>query len=293
MTVFTHLLSMSQKKIIIILAVCLAVIAGLYCYIQITSARGKRFRATFFNVGQGDAALIRFADGQKMLVDCGPDRKILQALGRALPFYDRTIDFLLISHPDLDHFGGCVDVLKRYDVRAVISNGEEPANNPYWLIWKRYLGLEAALNTKIVQARNLDIAGARLEFLAPDPALVLEPKDATDNNKSIVFRLRYQDKSFLFSGDMETPLETALLARYCSSTPVQCPALAADYLKVGHHGSDSSTDAKFLEATAPRTAVVSVGKNSFGHPSFRVLSKLRRAGIELWRTDEKGDIMVE
>lgn len=284
---------MSRNKVITILVVCLAAIVGLYCYIQITEARNKHFQVTFFNVGQGDAALIRFADGRKMLVDCGPDRSILPKLGGALPFYDRALDFLLVTHFDLDHYGGCLDVLKRYRVGEIISNGERKGSDPYWPAWEERTRQYPALNTKIVQWQRRDIAGARLEFLAPDESLGLESKYDRDNNRSIVFRLANDGKTFLFVGDMEVPLENVLLAKYCSSTPVDCPSLRADYLKVGHHGSDSSSDERFLEAVGPKTTVVSVGRNSFGHPSFRVLRKLERAGAEIWRTDEKGDIIVE
>jgi len=93
-------------------------------------------------------------------------------------------------------------------------------------------------------------------------------------------------------GDAEAPLENAMLDKYCvsTSTPMICPKLRADVLKVGHHGSDSSSGELFLSAVSPRKAVISVGKNRFGHPSFRVLKKLQRSGAEVWRTDEAGNI---
>lgn len=283
---------MSRKKIIIILIICLAIVIGLYFYIQITEAQTKHFQITFFNVGQGDSALIRFADGEKMLVDCGIDRTILRKLGGALPFYDRKIDYLLVTHPDADHYGGCPEVLKRYDVGKIITNGEIKKDDPYWPAWEKYS--RTADGQEIIRApEEKVIAGARMEFLAPDASLPMEAKYQSGNNWSIVFRLTAEGKKFLFTGDMETPMETVLLSAYCSSTPIDCPTLKTDYLKIGHHGSDTSSDEKFLEAVSPQTAIISVGKNSYGHPSFRVLKKLERLGIDIWRTDEKGDIIIE
>lgn len=274
--------------------ICLALVVGLLLYIKFTKESNRHFGITFFNVGQGDAVLIQFADGQKMLVDCGIDKSVLNRLGEALPFYDRTLDFLLVTHPDADHYGGCAGVLKRYEVKNIITNGEEKPNDPYWPVWQKYVQAEKAINKNITQAEDWDIAGTKLEFLSPDQSLILAGKDGEGNNKSIVFRLLNDNQSFLLVGDAETLLENALLNKYCvsTSTPLVCSRLKADVLKVGHHGSDSSSGELFLSAVAPSKAVISVGKNKFGHPSFRVLKKLQREGAEVWRTDESGDISL-
>src|SRR3989344_9396567 len=126
---------MSKRWRVIIIAslIMLAISGGYYWYFQ---KQQSHFYVVFLNIGQGDAALINFGNGQKMLVDCGPNRSILSALGRHLPFYDRTIDYLLVTHPDLDHYGGCVDVLKRFDVKNIIINGATKAYDPYWVIWR-------------------------------------------------------------------------------------------------------------------------------------------------------------
>ncbi len=109
----------------------------------------------------------------------------------------------------------------------------------------------------------------------------------------MVFWLETPQKVFLFAGDAEMPLEIALLKTFCSGGFENCPGFRADYLKVGHHGSDSSTGEDWLMAVRPKVGIISVGKNKFGHPSLRVLRKLERANAEIWRTDEKGDIIVE
>lgn len=280
-----------RKKIVIItLALMVLILASLF-YFKIFSAPYSN-SVTFFDVGQGDAALIKFDNGQKMLVDCGINRKILSKLGSALPFFDRTIDYLLVTHPDGDHYGGCPAVLERYQVKNIIVNGTQKFNDPYWLAWQKYRQLEQA-NTKIIAGREtLVIGSSKLEFLAPDESLGLDPSKAGGNNHSIVFSLKNNLGKFLFTGDMETPLEDALMAKYCS-TSSRCSALKADYLKVGHHGSDSSSGVDFLQVVDPKKTIISVGPNKYGHPSLRTLRKLGRVGALIWRTDLLNDIIVK
>ncbi len=277
-----------MKKLFIVTVVILLLSVGLFYYIHF-SANDKKFNIIFFNVGQGDASLIRFEDGTKMLVDCGPDRSILGKLGQYLPFYDRTIDYLVISHPDTDHYGGCVDVLKRYQVKNIIENSEQKTDE-YWRVWRAQAEDEKAKLTVIVQPEVFDIGGVKLEFISPDASLILDSAGDIGNNQSLVFRLTEKTVSVLFTGDMEEILEQALIKKYCSGS---CPALKADILKIGHHGSDTSSSEDFLNSVNPKAAVISVGPNRFGHPSFRVLKKLTRAGVKIERTDEQGDIVFD
>lgn len=280
-----------KKKTIIILLVALVLSGSLFFYKKYNDSH-HHFQVTFFNIGQGDASLIQFNDGEKMLVDCGPDKKILAKLGQALPFYDRTIDYVLATHPDLDHYGGCVDVLKNYKVKEIIINGHKKENDPYWRAWDEAIKNEGAIIKIIDSPEEWEISSSTLQFMSPDNSLPLEVAAADSNNYSIVFKLLSGRTSFLFTGDMEEPLEKALVHKYCSTTSTTCPAIQANVLKVGHHGSDSSSGEKFLNIVQPQTATVSVGKNKYGHPSLRVLKKLERVGAEILRTDEKGDIII-
>ncbi len=285
---------MYRRKFFFISLVVFAILIGLYFYIQITKKEAEKFRLIFFNVGQGDSVLIRFDNGEKMLVDCGIDRKILIKLGKYLPFYDRQIDYLLVTHPDADHYGGCAEVLKRYEVKNIIWNGEIKASDPYWPVWEKYFQAEGANSQIIVEPKKMVIGDSVLNFLSPDPDLDLVDKLRTGNNNSIVFTLEEKSKKYFFAGDMEIPLELALLKKYCSERQFfNCLTLRAEFLKIGHHGSDSSSDVDFLRAINPNKAIISVGKNSYGHPSFRVLMKLRRQAVEIWRTDEEDDIILE
>jgi len=268
-------------------------VTGLLLYIKFTKESNRHFGVTFFNVGQGDAALIRFADGQKMLVDCGPNRAILSALGRHLPFYDRAIDYLLVTHPDLDHYGGCVDVLKRFQVKNIITNGETKSYDPYWETWNHTALAENAVNITMDYPRADNWGNLKFQFLAPNPEFIFSDKERTSNNSSIVFKLVKDSQSFLFTGDAEEPLEKNLIQKYCSTSTTVCPALQANVLKVGHHGSNTASSEEFLAKIKPTTAVISVGRNNkFGHPALRVLRHLERAGARVLRTDQDGDILI-
>lgn len=281
-----------EKKIVVgVSCLLILILIGLFYFQNLTSHHYNS--VTFFDVGQGDSALIKFDNGQKMLVDCGINRKILSKLGSALPFFDRTIDYLLVTHPDGDHYGGCPAVLQRYQVKNIITNGaRKSSNDPYWLAWEKYQQLERA-NNKIISGKETVIIGNNsLEFLAPDESLGIDIEKFGVNNHSIVFLLKNNLGKFLFMGDTEAPLEDALLNKYCLNSS-HCNTLKADYLKVGHHGSDTSSGVDFLRLVEPKYAIISVGQNKYGHPSLRILRRLDRVGSTIWRTDQKNDIIVK
>lgn len=282
---------MTKKWRVIFLLVLLGLVV-FFCYWQYFENKKYHFSVVFFNVGQGDSALVNFSNGKKMLIDCGPNNKVLSKLGERLPFYDRVIDYLVISHPDLDHYGGCVDVLKRYKIRNIIENGESKPNDGYWLTWNEVVKNENAIRlTPNEQREFFDFGNEKIIFLKPDSKFLAD-KERVGNNNSLVFSLRSDQTSFLFVGDAEVVLEQALINTFCLGGLSGCDAFKADYLKVGHHGSDSSTSEEWLNVIRPKVAIVSVGKNKFGHPSLRVVRKLERIGVNIWRTDVINDIIV-
>lgn len=274
-----------MKKAGLLILIVLLILGGFFYY-QYSEKQRHKFKLVFLNVGQGDAALIQFESTEKILVDCGPDKTILSALGRNLSFFDRTIDTLIVSHPDLDHYGGCVDVLKNYLVKNILVNGNEK-NDSFFGEWKM------AIANKKVEIENghryFSIASSTLEFFSPDESLGV-PSKSGENNFSIVFKLSHLGNEYLFTGDMEEPLEKILAEKYCSSP--SCP-LQADVLKVGHHGSDTASSELFLNYVKPKTAVISVGKNKFGHPTLRAIRHLERAGARILRTDLLGDVRFD
>lgn len=240
-------------------------------------------RVTMFDVGQGDALLVEAPGGETLLIDGGPDRTIVEHLRRARGFFRKTIDVVMLTHPDADHVSGLGDVMRRYNVGRVMMAGV------------RHVTPEAERFGAAVDERSLPrvspIAGQTVR-LGDARLFVLSPRRFYDNavpdvvnETSVVFRLEYKDFSMLFTGDSGAWTEEALLAAH--------EPLTSDVLKIGHHGSDTSTGPAFLEAVHPSVALISVGaKNRFGHPSLRVLRRLERTGAAIYRTDRDGPITI-
>ncbi len=238
------------------------------------------FEVVFLDVGQGDAILIQ--DGEiQVLIDGGRDGlELLSRLGRHVPFWDRTIEVVIATHPDSDHIGGLPSVLRNYQVDTVMTNGQTSDTETSRLF--EQLAQEKA-KTRLTVAEGTEIlfpTTAKLSFLYP---LTTIPADSPieTNEGSLVARLDFFDTSFLFTGDL--PHEEEAIANI---QPV-------DILKVAHHGSRFSTSDAFLDLLKPKEAVVSVGENSYGHPHPDVLMNLRERGIRSYRTDEEGDIFYQ
>jgi len=293
---------MKEGKIEIFLIFLTIALASIFAFIRFDFFQPTGFRVIFFNVGQGDSTLIQLASGERILVDCGPDKKVLSKLGEYLPFFSRKIDYLFVTHPDSDHYAGCAAVLDRYDVKNIFLNGEQKRGDYIWEAFKQARAKEKAKEKIVNGYEEISIGDSILKFFSPDESLQLSGVENTDtNNYSLVFQLISKEKTFLFTGDMEEPLEKALLGRYCPSYLNQKDLnnqdciLHSDYLKVGHHGSQSSSGEDFLRAVSAKTAVISVGPppNKYGHPSLRVIKRLWRARLRILRTDQLDDIIIE
>jgi competence protein ComEC len=253
----------------------------------------EALKVTYLDIGQGDASFIEFPNGEQMLVDCAIDGRILEALGRVIPYYDHDIDYMVITHPDLDHYGGCTEVLKRFDVKSIVYNGIEKRGDQLWEAFWSAIQEENANYIEIVKEDVWNIASTTMHILYPDHSLKQNKNipnssvEANTNNTSIVFSLNYLDKNLLFMGDAEEELEKYLFDTYDEQ-------LKTDVLKLGHHGSDSSSSEDFLAITNSHDAVASCGlSNKFGHPSRRILKRLERVSSStVWRTDLQGDIFL-
>jgi competence protein ComEC len=266
-----------------------AALVALLAAISLGSLPDGRLHLTVLDIGQGDAILVEAPSGATALIDGGPDPELtLRRLGANLPFFQRRVDLVVVSHPHQDHVAGLVDVVERFRVGTVLHAGISFANQAY----ERLLtdatgdpGIRLAV-ARAGQAVRLDGA-TTLEVLYPDDADATAPLPEGDiNNGSIVMLLRHGGFEALLTGDAERPVEETLLARRLL-TPV-------DVLKVGHHGSESSTTASLLEATRPSVAVISAGAdNEYGHPAPPTLDALAAvAGLTILRTDLYGDVEI-
>ncbi len=270
--------------------IILGVLAGLNILAWLASWQlgwQSGLEVTFFDVGQGDAIFIETPERYQILIDGGPNDKVLEKLGKEMPFFDRTIDLVILSHPEKDHMAGLLEVLETYKVENILWTGVVRDTAEYQE-WQKLIGKEGA-RIFIAQAGQL----IRLSESGTDKYMeVLYPFDNLEgkvlkdsNDASIVARLVFGQNSFLFTGDVTQSVEKILLNRVKQQ-------LNADVLKVGHHGSKTSTASKFVKAVSPEIAVISLSKeNTYGHPHQEVLDNL--AGVEILRTDSEGDIKIK
>jgi competence protein ComEC len=241
-----------------------------------------KLHVTFLDVGQGDAIFIQTPSGKQILIDGGPsDTALLSQLGQRMPFWDRSIDLVLLTHPESDHVTGLIAVLERYRVDAVVFREIEMDSATY----ERWLEAVAEEGASVYQGE----AGLRLALDEGLEVIVLHPgaeleEDA--NNNSVVTRLTYGQVSLLLTGDIEAEVEVHLVGAQHTA-----PQLRSTVLKVPHHGSCSSTSQAFLDAVDPEVTIISVGAdNRFGHPCDEVLERL--GGLPVYRTDEHGAIEI-
>ncbi len=266
-----------MKKIFLIGAIVIFIIALLFFLFFSQDHRNPE--VTFLDVGQGDSVLIEAPQGQNILIDGGPDKKIMYSLGSALPFWERKIDLVILSHSHADHVTGLISVLKRFKVKKVLYNGE----NADSAVYKKFLQLarkkselELVKNKKVVKTGN----NCRLKIIPPTREIF---RIDNSNNASLVSRLSCRGVSVLFAGDIEKEREERILTRDLK--------LKSDILKVAHHGSDTSNSKKFLKEVSPQAAVIQVGvDNDKGHPSSRIIKRLERLGVKIFRNDQAGSV---
>jgi len=262
----------------------LLIVAILVWSVALTMPDDK-LHVSFLDVGQGDAILIQTPNGQDILIDGGPDsQKVNLELSKKLPFWDRTIDFVVCTHSQADHITGLVEVLQRYKVKQVLEPGVS-YNSSIYQEWCNLVEEKQIKRDKAQAGQEIDLGnGIKLEVLNPPASLWEGTSDDVDNN-GVVLRLSWGKVSFLFTADIREEVEFALIGQRAN--------LKSTVLKVSHHGSKTSTSQQFLAAVDPEVAVISVGEdNPFGHPSPEVLERLiDRVGEDnVYRTDEDGTI---
>ncbi|WP_338834030.1 ComE operon protein 3 [Moorella humiferrea] len=240
---------------------------------------GRELKVHFIDVGQADSILIQTPAGKAILIDGGNNDDGIKVVNYIKSHGVKELAAVVATHPHEDHIGGLDSVIKEIPVAAVYMPNAVTTTRTF----EDFINAVKASGATRIRARGgvkMDIPGLSVEFLAPNSNSYDEL-----NNYSAVLKIAYGNTAFLFTGDAETVSEEEMLSAGYN--------LKADVLKVGHHGSASSTSAAFLKAVAPKYAVISVGKgNDYGHPDPRVLERLQRAGVKIYRTDEHGTVII-
>ena len=241
----------------------------------------RLLEVNFFDVGQGDAILIVSPQKHQILIDGGPNSTILEKLAKSLPFYDKSLDLIILTHPERDHLAGLIEVLKSYKVDYILWTGATRETAEYQE-WQKLIEKEGA-TIKIAKIGQKIKAG-KVYFDIFSPLENLEGKVVKDsNNTSIIARLVFGENSFLFTGDVYKSEENKLIEREIE--------IDSDILKISHHGSKTSSDEEFIMKVSPEIAVISVGReNKYGHPHLATLETLNKYSIKILRTDLDGDI---
>jgi len=251
-----------------------------------TKNNDSYLKVVFLDVGQGDAIYIEAPNGKQMLIDGGPDAKLLSSLSQVMPFADRSIDVVLATHPDMDHIGGFPALIDSYNVGNIIENGANSDSEVYQMLEQKISKnkikkIIAHKGMKILLDENRNIY---FDILFPDRDIL----SLESNDGSIVGKLVYGDRSFMLTGD------SSLYAENQIEWSENINTLHSDILKLGHHGAKTASGMLWLERVNPEVAIISAGKkNRYGHPNKEVLDRLTELKIPYISTIDKGSIIFE
>jgi competence protein ComEC len=269
-------------------------IAGILFFLNIACWRevfilnsNNALKVYFLDVGQGDSAFIKTPENHQILIDGGPDSSVLIKLSENMPFWDKSIDLVILTHPEKDHMQGLLNVLQIYKADYILWSGVKKSA-PEYTAWLNVLNKQKKAGAKIIIAEaGQEIKAGSVLIYTLSPLENIEGKELknTSNDTGVVSKIIFGRNSFLFTGDISSVAEKNLVN--------SGEDLSADVLKVAHHGSKYSTADLFLENVKPKIAVISVGaKNTYGHPTPEALQRLGNFGIKVLRTDINGDIKL-
>lgn len=272
-----------MKRSVLVQGTVLAILFAITLGVWWAVAREERsgiLAVSFLDVDQGDAIFIDAPSGRQVLIDGGKGRVVLRALGKQMPWYDRSIDVILATHPDQDHIGGLVDVLARYAVDTIVESSVFDNGSDAKAL-EEAAAREGAERIIAMRGQVIDLGGGvHIEILFPDR----DVPGLETNTASIVARLVYGDTSFMLTGDSPQSIEKYLVL-------LSAEELASSVLKVGHHGSKTSSHESFVGFVNPEYAVYSRGcDNSYGHPHADVRALFARFEIPTLDTCEEGTI---
>ncbi len=251
-----------------------------------SGSREGVLKVTFLDVGQGDSTLIESPTGTQVLIDGGKGSIVLGALSKAMGFFDRDLDMVVATHPDMDHIGGLAGVLKRYDVHTILLT-ENMSDTPAFTSFLEAVKTEGATVLYARRGQVYDLGRGKagsttLSILFPDR----DPSGLESNMASIVARLVYGESEYMLTGDSPKEIEEYLVG---IGTVLQ-----SDVLKAGHHGSKTSSSEAFVTAVSPMYGIYSAGiDNSYGHPHKEVVDRLTAHGVIQKNTADLGSIYSE
>ncbi len=257
-------------------------VLNIIVFLLIWQKLDQRLMVAFLDVGQGDAIFIETPSGKQILIDGGPpDGAVLRKLGEVMPFYDRSIDVVLATHPDEDHIGGLNSVLERYQVDLFIRNEATSSSQTF----SNLLGLisDRKIPEKIItEAQTINFSdGVKFNLLFPNRDI----KNEETNNSSIVGKLSYGEIDFLLTGDSPISIERELIYHYGHF-------LESEVLKAGHHGSKYSSSEAYLNYVKPKYSIISAGLNNrYNHPNPEVISNLEKIKTTILKTLGGGSLI--
>lgn len=256
-------------------------------YAVFAEERGALLSVVFLDVGQGDAIFIESPSGKQLLIDAGPNKKVLRELAKQMPFYDRNIDILIVSHPDSDHIAGFPAIFDAYKINRFYESGVN-CETAFCEALDEKIIQEGIKREILTRGQIIDLGdGVLLEILFPDR----DAKNFETNMASLIVKLIYGEKSFLLMGDAPKMIEDYLIML---GGTLSGGGLDIDVLKVGHHGSKTSTSEYFVGATSPEVVIISAGKdNRYGHPHQEVLDILNNFEVEILETAKEGSIEIK
>ena len=275
-----------MKKILLTsVTIILALIGGQFANID-------QLKFYVLDVGQGSSSLVRTKAGENILIDGGTDAKAVAELGKILPFYERTIDVLIVTHSHDDHVGGLIDIFERYDIKTVIYTGVTDETQ----IYKKLIDAMEKEKSKIIIAaagEEFNFFNGKLNMKILYPINSIENKEIDNPNDGSIVTVFEQDKNkIIVTGDLEIKGEAELVDFWQNKINFN---LDDNVVYVaGHHGSNTSSSKKFLDFIKPDYSLISVGlKNKFNHPSLMIVERLKARCKLVWRTDESGTLEAD
>ena len=275
---------MKKIRLILLICLCLLVVGCANPFVEsndktsISTFNGDTLRVNYIDVGQGDSIFIQLPNNETMLIDAGEAYESDSVINYLNNLGIKKIDYVVGTHPHTDHIGGLEEVINTFDIGSIYMPRASSTSKTYEDLLTTISNKGLKVKTAKSEVVVLDDDNLKLEFIAPNSDNYSEL-----NNYSAVLKLTYLDNTFLFMGDAET----------LSENEVTCD-VEADVIKVGHHGSDSSSGIEFVKKVSPEYAIIMVGEgNSYNHPYQSIIDRYENVGAKVLRTDLDGNIVCD